>query len=183
MTEGTLFNIDWICAVRESKTVRKKIRKRFLGIRYWGWHEKRFPKRTFDTRQGDTIPAKVTSYERQLSLQIGVRRMYIYPGEELEMPDFDHLVGRRELNVRETLMCMFELFDGTHHEMALEHVKILHDENQHEPTVHLVYLQKVGFLVFDGYRPQSATVTFRDDTQRRELVTELFGKNELEEVA
>ena len=180
---GTEFSIDWAVAVRNEVTVRKKIRKCFCGIRYWGWHEKKFPKRVFDTRAGDVIPAKFQELKRQMTVDVGLEKVYFYPGEEEEIPTFEHVARQRSLTSRKTLMAMLELNDGVFYEIAVDRLRVSYDASLKTPFVHLVVFQEFGFMTYSGHQPVLSTITFRDKAQQQDMIVELYDKELIKKAA
>lgn len=174
---GTPFTVDWVIATRKGSTRTRRIWKRVCGIPIPQTYTKCFSTRVYKSENGDTIPKNISEYERQLSLTIGVSWIYVYPGVEPEIPTFDHIVGRRPLQDRKTLMATLLLADGTSFEIAVDKLRFVFDQSAANAEAHIVVLQKGGFMVYDGLRPQSVTVTIQDEDVKERIVKTFDSKH------
>jgi len=179
---------EWTTAEKAAKTRTRRVKKRLCGIPYYGTHSKHFPYRKYDTRDGDTIPARVSKYSRKLVAEPTLLRVFLYPGADPETPDFHHIkslaLGQSPIwHDRQTLMVSLMIEGGPMIELPSERLTTHFDKTITCPKLRVSCYQEGGFMVYDGLKDFSAAITFRDEDQRAEYTTELNQADEIPTIA
>ena len=154
----------------KSKEKRVRVKRRFLLMEYHPTEVHTIPSASFDTQYGDPVPdGKMEKWAEQYCGTLSVLRIYHYPGDNIENPTFEHLVGRQSLLTERTMMATI-MFDGhAAITMPLESLVVEFDESVVEPTAEVEFTFKHEQFVFPGPWELKAQLTFKNKAQMDEL--------------
>lgn len=174
MQYDTTYTRQWVTGTTASRELCHRIPRTIFGRR-WGSRTitKRTKERQFDTRKGDILPkGKFTELAVGYAGTFTLTRVYIYPGEEVEVPGFEHATGRRRLRSTQTLMATVVPVGVYAVPIPMNQVMTVFDETLADPYVKISYYIRKGFMVFDGPQGFDVQLHFRDRAQQREYCSE-----------
>ncbi len=174
MTYDKVYTRQWVTGTTASRELSHRIPRTIFGLQCGRRTITRKTKeRKFDTRTGDILPrGRFTELTVCFAGSFRLTRVYIYPGQETEVPNFDHIARRRRLRSTQELMATV-VPDGVYAvPLPMSQVVVFFDETITEPYVKISYITRQGFMIYDGPQGFDVELHFRDAAQQREYCFE-----------
>lgn len=174
------FTRQWIEGMSAEELKNEIVQKRFLGIPFKSTMRTRIPSRAFDSRNGDEVPEKVQGCTARYEGTFPLLKLYLYPGEDFEVPTFDHLVGRRSLHSERTLMATLMLKGTAMWSTRANCISTNFDETAAESTARIAFTERRGPWVYPGPVDVTINLVFPNKAVMKELTVELAHETEVE---